>query len=130
MSSNRYAVFTLSDIVLYWILRYLSNQKSNDGILMKKILYIAATIITLVIGAVFSARNAAEIKLDFIIGVVETNLSLAIIIALILGAILGVLASLLWLISSKRENQKLKKQTATLNKEITNLRTIPLRDKH
>lgn len=97
---------------------------------MKKILYIAATIITLVIGAVFSARNAAEIKLDFIIGVVETNLSLAIIIALILGAILGVLASLLWLISSKRENQKLKKQTATLNKEITNLRTIPLRDKH
>ncbi len=97
---------------------------------MKRILYIVAIVFTLVVGAVFSARNAGMVKLDFMITVVDTNLSLAIIIALILGAVLGVLASLIWLISSKRENQKLKKQTDTLNKELINLRSIPLRDEH
>lgn len=97
---------------------------------MKRILYIIAVVLTLVVGAIFSARNAGEVKLDFMITVVETNLSLAIIIALILGAVLGVLASLVWLISSKRENQKLKKQSETLNKELINLRSIPLRDEH
>jgi len=97
---------------------------------MKRIIYISAIILTLVIGAVFSARNAGVVELDFMVTTIETNLSLAILIALILGAIMGVFASLLWLISSKRENQKLRKQTDTLNKELINLRSIPIRDEH
>ena len=97
---------------------------------MKRIFYIAAIILIIVIGAVFSARNAGLVKLDFMLVVVETNLSLAIIIALILGAVLGVLASLVWLISAKREIQKLKKSAEISNKELNNLRAIPIRDTH
>ncbi len=97
---------------------------------MKRILYIIAVVITLVIGAVFSARNAGLVQLDFIITVVDTNLSLAIIVALILGACLGILASIAWLISAKREMQRLKKQANISQKELNNLRAIPIRDEH
>ena len=97
---------------------------------MKRILYIAAVIITLVIGAVFSARNASMVKMDFIITTVDTNLSLAIIISLIIGAGLGVLASLIWLISAKRELQRMKKKSEISQKELINLRAIPIKDEH
>lgn len=97
---------------------------------MKRIFYIIAIILTLVIGAVFSARNAGMVKMDFIITVVETNLSLAIIIALILGACLGVLASLVWLISAKRELQRFRRKADISQKELNNLRAIPIRDEH
>ncbi len=97
---------------------------------MKRIFYIIAIILTLVIGAVFSARNASMIKLDFIFTVVNINLSLAIIIALILGACLGVLVSLIWMISAKRKIQRLKKQVAVSTKELNNLRAIPIKDEH
>ncbi len=97
---------------------------------MKRIIYIIAIIITLVVGAVFSARNATEVKLDFIFTVVQTNLSLAIVIALILGACLGVLVSLIWMVSARREIQRLKKQADISRKELTNLRAIPLKDEH
>jgi len=97
---------------------------------MKRIFYIAAVIITLVIGAVFSARNASIVTMDFIITTVDINLSLAIIISLIIGAGLGVLASLIWLISAKRELQRMKKKSEISQKELTNLRAIPIKDEH
>ncbi len=97
---------------------------------MKRIIYIIAIIFTLVVGAVFSARNATEVKLDFIFTVVQTNLSLAIVIALIFGACLGVFVSLIWMVSAKREIQRLKKQADVSRKELTNLRAIPIKDKH
>jgi len=62
--------------------------------------------------------------------VVDVNLSLAIIIALILGAVLGVFTSLIWLISAKREIQRLKKQSVISDKELNNLRAMPIRDEH
>ena len=82
------------------------------------------------IGAVFSARNASMVKMDFIITTVDTNLSLAIIISLIIGAGLGVLASLIWLISAKRELQRMKKKSEISQKELINLRAIPIKDEH
>ena len=97
---------------------------------MKRIFYIAAVILTLVIGAVFSARNASMVKMDFIITTVDTNLSLAIIISLIIGAGLGILASLIWLISAKRELQRMKKKSEISQKELNNLRAIPIKDEH
>jgi len=97
---------------------------------MKRIFYIAVVIVTLIIGAVFSARNAVIVKLDFMLVVVDVNLSLAIIIALILGAVLGVFTSLIWLISAKREIQRLKKQGVISDKELNNLRAMPIRDEH
>jgi len=97
---------------------------------MKRIIYIAVVIVTLVIGAIFSARNAVLVKLDFMLVVVDVNLSLAIIIALILGAVLGVFTSLVWLISAKREIQRLKKQGVISDKELNNLRAMPIRDEH
>jgi len=97
---------------------------------MKRIFYIAAVIITLVIGAVFSARNASMVKMDFIITTVDINLSLAIIISLIIGAGLGVFTSLIWLVSAKRELQRMKKKSEISQKELTNLRAIPIKDEH
>ncbi|MBN4080102.1 LapA family protein [Beggiatoa alba] len=97
---------------------------------MKRIFYITAIILTLVVGAVFSARNADLVQLDFIFIRVDAYLSLAIIIALILGACLGLFASLVWLISAKRELQHMKKQFDISKKELDSLRAIPIRDEH
>jgi len=97
---------------------------------MKRIFYITAIILVLIIGVVFSARNAAVVSLDFMVVVVEINLSLALIIALIIGAGLGIIVSFFFLVKSKRNIASLNKQTALLNKELDNLRSLPIRDKH
>jgi len=97
---------------------------------MKRIIYSLAVICTLVIGAVFSARNAGMVELDFMLTTIKVNLSLAIIIALIVGVVLGILASLIWIVSSKREVQRLRKQADITSKELNNLRAIPIRDQH
>ncbi len=55
-------------------------------------------------------------------------LSWLVVIVLFIGALLGVLASLPMIIKLKQQNLKLERQKKNSEKEINNLRVMPIKD--
>ena len=84
----------------------------------------------MVAGLAFHLRNSQLVNLDYYLGSVELPFSLTVITALCLGAVMGVLACVPLLIKLKRKNAKLLKQVRVSEKELDNLRVIPLKDSH
>lgn len=95
---------------------------------MKKIVSYTIAVIVLIVGTVFAIYNSSVVTLNLVLFSLDMPLAFLIILTLILGAGLGILASMGMMYRDKRELHKLKKQ-AKLNKtEINNLRTIPFKD--
>jgi len=97
---------------------------------MKRILVFLVVIVVAVIGLSFTVLNASLVHLDYYFSSGEFPLSLLIVIALAIGALFGVLASLSAVLRVKRELSKLKKDLKLKDQEIKNLRAIPMKDKH
>lgn len=97
---------------------------------MSKILYAIAIALVALIGVVFAILNAETVQINYYFGSKETPLSLAIILSMLLGAIMGLLASMGLILKSKREVAKFKRLADVAEKEITNLRAIPIKNQH
>ena len=97
---------------------------------MSKILYAIAIALIALLGVVFAILNAETVQLNYYFGTKETPLSLAIILSMLLGAILGLLASLGLILKSKREVSRFKRMAEMAEKEVTNLRAIPIKNQH
>lgn len=97
---------------------------------MIRLAYIIFSLILLIIGILFAVLNAEPVTLHYYFGDKHIPLSLVLITAIILGAILGIIASAGIIIKLKRDNSKLKKLTELSEKELTNLRTMPIKDEH
>ena len=78
----------------------------------------------------FAVRNAAQVRLDFYFTSFETYLSLVVIVSIIIGVGLGVVASIGWVLRARAEVSRLKREAKHTEQELTNLRTIPIRDDH
>lgn len=97
---------------------------------MVRLAYIILSFVLLIIGILFAVFNAEPVSLNYYFGIQQLPLSLAIITALILGAILGFIATTGFILKLKRENARLKKMAELADREIKNLRSIPIKDKH
>ena len=97
---------------------------------MMKIVYIGFWLLLFVAGIVFAVLNTESVQLSYYFGKIHLPVSLVISIALLIGACLGGLASINAVLRIRREMSQLKKQTAMTEKEVLNLRAIPIRDKH
>ena len=95
---------------------------------MKKIVLFILVFIILVIAISFAVLNAESVNLNFYFGQIESPLSLIIVISLACGALLGVLASLTLIVKLKHELVKLNKTVKLTEKEVDNLRSLPLKD--
>lgn len=95
-----------------------------------KILYIGFWLFLAILGIVFAALNADKVTLNYHFGEVHLAISLVIAIAIFIGAFLGMLASLGIVLRTRHEMARLRKRVEMTEKEVTNLRAIPLRDKH
>ena len=84
-------------------------------------------ILIAVTGIAFAVQNADPVTLNYYLGSVETPLSLALVGALGLGALLGVIASTGVIFGMKREISKLRRERKNTEKEIMNLRNIPIK---
>jgi putative membrane protein len=105
-------------------------ERRNAGVAMSRILKLAFIVLVLLVGLAFHLRNDHTVGLDYYLGVINLPFSLYVIAALCLGAILGVASVLpryLWL---KRENARLQRRIGVTEKELDNLRVIPVRDNH
>ena len=103
-------------------------MSAKPEIIMKLISTVVITSITL-IAILFSVLNAEVVNINYYFGTSTYPLSLLIMFALAAGALLGVLASLIVVLKLKSMNAKLKKELRVSEKELSNLRRLPLRDK-
>ena len=78
----------------------------------------------------FTTLNAEPVSLNYYFGKFEQPLALILVITFVAGALIGLLSSILVLLSSRHEVSKLRKQIKDTEQEVLNLRSIPLQDKH
>jgi len=91
---------------------------------------IAAVIITAMslIAIMLAVLNAESVNINYYFGESSHPLSLLIVIALASGVFLGIVASLVVILKLKAVNARLKKDIKVSEKELVNLRRLPLRD--
>lgn len=92
-----------------------------------RIISILFFILIAMTGIAFAVLNADPVTLNYYLGSAETPLSLALVGALGLGALLGVTASTGVILRMKREISKLRREINNTEKEIMNLRNIPIK---
>ena len=97
---------------------------------MKRIFSIAFMLIIILAGIVFAVLNSSSVELKYYFGMVQVPLSLIIVLSIIAGALLGILASMGQLLRARRNIARLKRSVHLAEKEVTNLRTIPIKDSH
>jgi len=97
---------------------------------MKRIIIYIILLLVALVGLSFALLNSDIVTLNYYFGKLQAPLSLVMVIALALGAVMGVLASMWVVLAQKRELAKLRKAAKVTEKEITNLRSIPMRDSH
>ena len=93
-----------------------------------KILAIVILLVAAMIGVLFSVLNSDTVMLKYYFGSLELPLSLALVSALAAGVLLGVLSALCMVLELRSENTKLKKEIRIVEKEVSNLRRLPLKD--
>ena len=97
---------------------------------MIRLAYIITSLILLIIGILFAVMNAEPVTLHYYFGENQLPLSLVIISSIIIGALLGIVASAVIILKLKRDNARLRKTSEASEKELKNLRTMPLKDDH
>lgn len=97
---------------------------------MKRILTLILLVVVVLLGLSFALMNAEPITLNYYFSTVKAPFSLLMVFAVALGAVLGVLAVVGLLLGQKRELAKCRKAAKLAEKEINNLRALPLKDSH
>ena len=95
-----------------------------------RILALLVLLLVVGVGLTFSVMNAEPVTLDYYFGSSDIPLALLLVISLALGALLGVIASLGLIVRLKRTASSLRRENRLAEKEIMNLRNIPIRDRH
>lgn len=95
---------------------------------MSRIAKLIIVFVILLSGLAFHLKNNQMIELNYYVGVIDMPLSWLVVIMLFFGAVLGVLASLPMIIKLKQQKYKLERQIKNSEKEINNLRVMPVKD--
>lgn len=95
---------------------------------MRILTYILILIIVLC-GMLFATLNSQMVTVDFYFSQTNLPLSLMLVLFFTFGALLGLLVGTLLVVRAKMQNYRLKQRLSLAEKEIANLRAIPLQDK-
>lgn len=83
-----------------------------------------------VLALAFAVINADAVKLDYYVGSLELPLSVILVVSFALGAIVGLLVGLMRMLGLKRELSRLRRSERIAQQELTNLRSLPMREDH
>lgn len=97
---------------------------------IKRIIYAGIFIIVLLVGLVLFSKNNQHLTFDYLIGSRELSLAWLLFLSMCLGAILGMLSCLPLILRLFREKRKLGKLVKITEKEVNNLRVMPMKDTH
>jgi putative membrane protein len=94
---------------------------------MRYFLYVFWLIIV-ILGVVFASLNASTVTLHYYVGTVKLSLAFLLLCTLIIGLLLGMIASAPSIIKLKIQRKSLKSKLKSLEKEVSNLRAMPFTD--
>lgn len=97
---------------------------------MSRIVKLCIIVVVLFIGLAFHLRNDQFVLFDYYLGSFELPFSFMVVAAFSIGAVAGVLALVPTLTKLKAENHKLLRRVQVSEKEINNLRILPIKDEH
>lgn len=89
---------------------------------------IAAVVTAVLIGAAFTLKNKAMVELDYFVGIVEVPVAFVILGFLIVGWLLGVASMVTVLVKMKIKLRESQRATKLAEKEVKNLRNLPIKD--
>ena len=85
-------------------------------------------IFLLLLGLAFHVKNHQLVTLNYYVGEIQLSFSIIIVLAVCVGVLLGILASIPIIIRNKQLNSRLKKEIKHREKEINNYRITPTKD--
>lgn len=85
-------------------------------------------IIILLLALSFALLNANPVSINYYLGTSQIPLSILLVFSFGIGCIIGLLVSMSWYLRSKWHNRKLHQRLELVEKELANLRTMPLKD--
>lgn len=92
-------------------------------------LFLVLLLALIVFGWGFAAENADKVHFSYFIGSMEQPLSFLLVLAVFVGSILGVMASLTVVLRLKNQIRLLRKSESLARQEVQNLRTLPVKDR-
>jgi putative membrane protein len=95
---------------------------------VKRVLYSILFIVVLIAGLLFFVKNNQPVEFNYIAGVKELPVSILLLSSLCAGVLLGLAASVPVILRLKQQKSRLEKQIRVTEKEINNLRVLPLRN--
>jgi len=94
-----------------------------------RILSYIVILLVVIFGVTFASLNANTVTVNYYFAQSSMPLSLLLAIVFSLGCLLGVLTCLWMLMKTKLKNYRLRQRLNLAEKEVDNLRAIPLQDK-
>lgn len=95
-----------------------------------RIISFIVLILVILIGITFAVLNPGTVTINYYMGQQVMPLSLLLAIDFVFGSLIGLLVGAWLLLKVKVKNYQLSKQIKVSEKEIENLRAIPLQDRH
>jgi putative membrane protein len=84
----------------------------------------------IILGVTFATLNSNVVAVNYYVGHKTMPLSLLLVSVFATGCVLGILVGLGVVIRLKVKNYRLRQRLKLAEKEVANLRAIPLQDKH
>lgn len=95
---------------------------------MKRLFVFLFILVVVVLGLGFAVLNAEPVAVNFYFGTMDAPLSMVVVFAIVVGAALGVIASLKMVLVQRRRAGKLQRQVQLAEQELKNLRELPIKD--
>jgi putative membrane protein len=96
---------------------------------MKKIIYGAIMLVVILLSLAFAARNPQVVEIQYYFGLNwKGSLAALLLMAMSTGVLVGVMAMFIFALKSKRQASKARRYTEKIEKELENLRALPLKD--
>lgn len=76
----------------------------------------------------FALLNASPVEINYYVGLSKLPLSLLLVLTFAVGCVVGLFITLSWYWRARWEARKLSKKLALVEKELSNLRAMPLKD--
>lgn len=97
---------------------------------MSRIIGYIFLLLILILVLFFTLLNADAVVVNYHFGELQQPLSVVILVSLLIGAMLGIAASLSIIVRHRRDLSRLKRQVKDTETEVANLRKMPIKDDH
>lgn len=86
-------------------------------------------LLIIVLGVSFAILNQSVVSVNYYLGQASLPLSLLIVLVFAIGSFFGLLVSFWFIVKIKIKNYRLKQRLKVAEKEVQNLRVIPIQDR-